>query len=102
MKHPLTDIPGIGPSTAALLAEHGIDSVKALKKAGIKGLTKVPGFGEARAATVLNAAEALKHDKPEKAKDEKKSKAKKEKESGKSKKHKGDKKKHKKKKKKKD
>lgn len=98
MKHALTDIPGIGESTAALLAEHGIDSVKALLKGGMKKLTKVPGFGETRAATVLNAAEALKHDKPKKDKEEKK--AKKEKASDKPKKHKGDKKKGKKKKKK--
>ncbi|HXH71926.1 MAG TPA: helix-hairpin-helix domain-containing protein [Mariprofundaceae bacterium] len=103
MKHALTDIPGIGDNTAALLAEHGIDSVKTLLKGGAKKLTKVPGFGEARAATVLAAAEALKHDKPKKTKEEKKAKAekkpKKEKAADKPKKHKGDK-KHKKKKKK--
>ncbi len=60
MKHLLTDIPGIGESTAALLAEHGIDSVKALLKGGEKKLCKVPGFGEVRAAAVLAAAEGLK------------------------------------------
>ncbi|HKI62508.1 MAG TPA: helix-hairpin-helix domain-containing protein [Mariprofundaceae bacterium] len=59
MKHPLTDIPGIGESTAILMAKHGIDSVKALQKGGIRKLTRVPGFGEVRAATVLAAAEAL-------------------------------------------
>lgn len=74
MKHTLTDIPGIGESTAAALAEHGIDSIKALQKAGMKGLMQVPGFGEARAANVLNAAEALKHGKPEKGEKEKKAK----------------------------
>lgn len=62
MKHALTDIQGIGPGTAALLAEHGIDSVKALLKAGEKGLSKVPGFAEIRAGNVLAAAKALTDD----------------------------------------
>ena len=74
MKHALTDIPGIGDSTAALLAEHGIDSVKALVKGGAKGLTKVPGFGEKRAAATIEAAAALKGDKPKKSKKADKSK----------------------------
>jgi nucleotidyltransferase/DNA polymerase involved in DNA repair len=90
MKHALTDIPGIGESTATILAAHGIDSVKALLKGGIKGLKQVPGFGEARAATTLAAAAALKDektkkeakaDKPKKGKDGKK-KAKKKKKKG--------------------
>lgn len=68
MKHALTDIAGIGESTAARLAEHGIDSVKALLKGGMKKLMAVPGFGEARAAAVLDAAALLKHDKPKKEK----------------------------------
>jgi len=68
MKHALTDIPGIGDSTAALLAEHGIDSVKALVKGGAKGLMKVPGFGQKRAAATIEAATALKDDKPKKSK----------------------------------
>lgn len=68
MKHALTDIPGIGESTAALLAEHGIDSVKALVKGGAKGLMQVPGFGEKRAATILEAVAALQDDKPKKSK----------------------------------
>lgn len=60
MKHLLTDISGIGESTAATLAEHGFDSVKALRKSGKKKLSRVPGFGEKRAAAILAAAEALK------------------------------------------
>ena len=71
MKHALTDIPGIGESTAALLAEHGIDSLKALVKGGAKGLMKVPGFGEKRAAATLEAAAVLKGEKPKKAKGDK-------------------------------
>ncbi|PJA32559.1 MAG: helix-hairpin-helix domain-containing protein [Zetaproteobacteria bacterium CG_4_9_14_3_um_filter_53_7] len=59
MKHLLTDITGIGESTAALLAEHGIDSVKTLRKTGIKKLCRVPGFSETRATVVLASADAL-------------------------------------------
>ncbi|TLS75822.1 helix-hairpin-helix domain-containing protein [Mariprofundus erugo] len=59
MKHQLTDIPGIGESTAAILAGHGIDSVKALSKAGVSGLMQVPGFGGKRAETVMHALAAL-------------------------------------------
>jgi len=60
MKHALTDIPGIGESTAAQLVEHGIDSVNVLIKGGKKKLGKVPGFGDIRSATVLAAAKGLK------------------------------------------
>jgi len=60
MKYLLTDIPGIGESTAALLGEHGIDSVKALRKAGVKKLRRVPGFAKTRAVTVLAAVDDLK------------------------------------------
>jgi len=59
MKHLLTDIPGIGESTAAKLGEHGIGSVTALLKGGEKKLGTVPGFGAARVAKTLAAAEAL-------------------------------------------
>ena len=59
MKHLLTDIPGIGESTATKLGEYGIDSVTALLKGGEKKLATVPGFGAARIAKTLDAAEAL-------------------------------------------
>jgi len=60
MKHVLTDIPGIGESSAELLMEYGIDSVKALRKAGIRKLCRVPGFGEVRGTVVLAAVDDLK------------------------------------------
>jgi len=60
LKHELTEIQGIGESTAALLIEHGVDSVKALRKAGIKKLCRIPGFGETRGMLVLAAADDLK------------------------------------------
>lgn len=59
MKQTLTDISGIGEATAALMIEHGIDSIETLTEGGLKKLILVPGFGEKRAATVLAAANAL-------------------------------------------
>jgi Holliday junction resolvasome RuvABC DNA-binding subunit len=55
----LTDVAGIGDSTALLLNEHGIDSVKSLRKGGVKKLLQVPGFGEIRASAIISAADAL-------------------------------------------
>lgn len=52
----LSDLRGIGPVTAAVLAEHGLGSVSKLARAGIDALTAVPGFGAARARAVLDAA----------------------------------------------
>lgn len=60
MKHQVTDISGIGEATAVLLAEHGLDSVKALEKGGVKKLMTVPGFGEIRANVVLASIASLK------------------------------------------
>jgi len=50
-------VAGIGPKTAAFLAERGVGSVAALLEAGRELLMQAPGFNEARARTVLaNAA----------------------------------------------
>ena len=54
----LHDIKGLGPATAARLAEHGLTSVKRLAKADPDALTAVPGFGPARAAAVQAEARA--------------------------------------------
>ncbi|PIQ32383.1 MAG: hypothetical protein COS35_04750 [Zetaproteobacteria bacterium CG02_land_8_20_14_3_00_50_9] len=59
MKYVLTDIPGIGESTAALLIEHGIDSVKVLRKTALEQLCTVPGFDYLRAKEVQEAADVL-------------------------------------------
>jgi len=59
VKQTLTDISGIGEATAALMIEHGIDSIETLTEGGLKKLILVPGFGEKRAATVLAAVNAL-------------------------------------------
>ena len=56
MSTPLTAVSGIGPAAAGLLEKHGIATVEQLVQASIDDLTQVPGFGPARAATVLGAA----------------------------------------------
>ncbi len=52
----LTLIPGIGSSTAKVLTENGFEFVHQLASSTITQLTKVPGFGTARADRVINAA----------------------------------------------
>ena len=59
MKPQLTDVLGIGPSTARLLEEQGIRSVTELAKAGTDKVVAAPGFGQIRAAEVVAAAAAL-------------------------------------------
>jgi len=55
----LTKIPGIGPATARILAEHGFPTAAAVAKATTKDLAQVPGFGASRAADVINRALSL-------------------------------------------
>jgi hypothetical protein len=55
----LTQIAGIGPATARLLEKNGFASVESVAKASDSGLAKVPGFGMARAAVVIVAAQSL-------------------------------------------
>lgn len=62
MKSALTDISGIGPNTAALLASHGITSIKKLLKTNVDTLSQVPGFAEFRANAIILAAQALLND----------------------------------------
>ena len=52
----LTDVKGIGPSTASMLSEHGITSVEQLAAAGSEALESIPGFSTARALMVTTAA----------------------------------------------
>lgn len=109
----LTNISGIGPSTAALLQEHGFNSPKDIAEASVKSICEVPGFGPARAKAVKAAAKRVseseatgnpmavmdelpklyKPKKPSKKKEKKKDKPKKSKKSKKDKKKKVEKKK---------
>ena len=59
MSHSLTDVRGIGPSTAPLLIAEGIDSVKELATASMARVAAVRGFSDTRAAEVIKAARAL-------------------------------------------
>jgi len=56
---PLTDIKGIGPSTASLLMAHGIRSAEDLAVTTLADISAVPGFGGVRAQQVRQAAAAL-------------------------------------------
>lgn len=55
----LTEIPGIGPATAKTLSESGFSTVDDIARASTVSLATVPGFGEARAAAVITAAQSL-------------------------------------------
>jgi nucleotidyltransferase/DNA polymerase involved in DNA repair len=59
MKKVITDIPGIGPSTAKILGERGFKTAKAIAGTTVKKLSRVPGFGALRAGTVIKAAKQL-------------------------------------------
>lgn len=55
----ITEVAGIGPSTATLLTEHGIKTAEALARSSQERLLSIPGFGPARAQSVLAAAVEL-------------------------------------------
>ena len=55
----LTDVPGIGPSTANALTEHGIKTAEDLANASATQIAAVPGFSAARAASAKKAAAEL-------------------------------------------
>ena len=50
------DVAGVGPSTATLLAEHGIRVRSHSRRHAHERLVSIPGFGAARARSVLAAA----------------------------------------------
>ncbi len=55
----ITDVRGIGNAVAATLAKYGFITVGDLAKAKILDLVQVPGFQEARAASVIAEARRL-------------------------------------------
>jgi len=59
MKSSLTDVRGIGPAATAILADNGLATVRALAKSSVDDLSKIPGFGPARAIAVIAAAAAV-------------------------------------------
>ena len=56
MSTPITAIPGIGASTAELLANHGFKSAESIASTSVENLSLVPGFGEIRSANTIKAA----------------------------------------------
>jgi len=52
----LTDVVGIGPVIAKVLAVHKIKTVEALASISMSELLKVPGFSEIRARATIKAA----------------------------------------------
>lgn len=59
MSTPITAIPGIGASTADLLANHGFKSAESIASTSVENLSLVPGFGEIRSANTIKAAAGL-------------------------------------------
>lgn len=55
----VVNVPGIGPKTAEYLEKQGITTAEALLQAGVGILALSPGFGDARARKVMDAAVAL-------------------------------------------
>jgi Tfp pilus assembly protein FimT len=55
----LTGIRGVGPSTAEIFTNNGIQSVKDLACASIAEIMAIPGFRQARAEQVIAAAKSL-------------------------------------------
>ena len=86
MATPTTDVKGIGPAAAKLLAEQGIASAEDLAATTLEKLVAIPGFSDIRARQVIAAAnltlnpqsadagEAGDKAKPEKSKKDKKKK----------------------------
>jgi len=59
VKPTIIDIPGIGPAAQDTLAEHGIRTLRKLAGTSVTKLATVPGFSEARATKVIDAAADL-------------------------------------------
>ena len=59
MAIPIENVKGIGPASALLLKEAGIESVSELAAAGIDRIAAVKGFSEIRAGKVIESAKTL-------------------------------------------
>lgn len=73
----VTDVPGIGPHTAQVLAGNGIETVEALAALSPQELAALPGFGTARAAAIGQAILRSRQPSPEVAASTSKAKKKK-------------------------
>ena len=59
MSHSLTDVPGVGASTAEILIANNVDSVNKLAGIDIGELTRVPGIGKITGQKMIQAARGL-------------------------------------------
>eukprot|EP01155_Anaeramoeba_flamelloides_P020351 Anaeramoba_flamelloidesa579325_12.p1 GENE.a579325_12~~a579325_12.p1 ORF type:complete len:129 (-),score=32.76 a579325_12:371-757(-) len=59
MNTPILNVRGIGPATAALLAENGITSAEELAAQKVGSLAAVKGFSETRSRRVIADAQTL-------------------------------------------
>jgi Holliday junction resolvasome RuvABC DNA-binding subunit len=59
MSYALTDVPGVGPSTAEILNSNNIDSVDKLAGIDFRELILVPGIGEFTGRKMIQAAKDL-------------------------------------------
>lgn len=55
----LTSVTGIGPAAAKQLKSYGFSSAESIAAATVDDLLQVPGFGQARAVAVIQAAKAM-------------------------------------------
>jgi len=55
----ITDVKGIGQSTAEILSEHDVNTVEDLARIDIDLLIAIPGFSGIRAAKIIDEAQAL-------------------------------------------
>lgn len=55
----ITDVKGIGQSTAEILSEHNVNTVEDLARIDIDLLIAIPGFSGIRAAKIIDEAQAL-------------------------------------------
>ena len=55
----LSLIEGVGPKTAMVLKDHGLDTVEKISKISAEELSQVPGIGKATAEKVINNAKAF-------------------------------------------
>jgi len=55
----VTEVRGIGASTAETLKKHGFKTVANLASATVEQLTAIPGFSQSRAKNTIEAAQAL-------------------------------------------
>ncbi len=55
----LTAIPGIGERTAEMLGKHGFTTIQQIAEAAVEDLLGVPGFGEIRAAIIIETVAGI-------------------------------------------